>query len=49
MEALGVKKPVQGQAEMMDGAKMMMNGKKTLKSDLVKDAKVKEGAPWKGK
>jgi hypothetical protein len=48
MEALGVKKPVQGQVEMMDGAKMMMNGKKTLKSDLVKNANVKEGAPLEG-
>lgn len=48
MEMLGVKKPVQGQAEMMDGAKMMMNGKKSLKSDLVKNAKVKEGAALEG-
>lgn len=48
MEMLGVKKPVQGQAEMMDGAKMMMDGKKTLKGDLVKNEKVKEGAALEG-
>jgi hypothetical protein len=48
MEMLGVKKPVQGQAEMMDGAKMMMDGKKTLKNDLVKSDKVKEGVPLEG-
>ncbi len=48
MEMLGVKKPVQGQAEMMDGAKMMMDGRKTLKGDLVKNQKVKEGAALEG-
>ncbi len=48
MEMLGVKKPVQGQTEMMDGAKMMINGKKTLKNDLVKSGKLKEGAPLEG-
>lgn len=48
MEALGVKKPVQGQTEMMDGAKMMMKAKKTIKNDLIKDGKLKEGAVLDG-
>lgn len=41
-EMLGVQTPVQGQAEMMDGANMMLNGRKTLKEDLVRDGKMKE-------
>jgi hypothetical protein len=48
LEALGVKKPVQGQTEMMDGAKMMMKAKKTIKNDLIKDGKLKEGAVLDG-
>ncbi len=48
MEMMGVKKPVQGQAEMMDGAKKVMDGKKMLKADLVKNDKIKEGAPLEG-
>lgn len=48
MEMLGVKKPVQGQTEMMEGAKLMMDGKKALKADLVKSEKVKEGTALEG-
>ena len=32
----------------MDGARMMLNGRKTLKADLVKNAKMKEGVALEG-
>lgn len=46
-EVLGINKPVQGQAEMMDGAKMMMEGRHTLREHLLKNGKLKqeEGLP----
>ncbi len=41
-EVLGINQPVQGQAEMMDGAKMMMQGRHALREDLIRSGKLKK-------
>ena len=48
-DALGIKKPVAGHAEMMDGCKKMMEGKQTLKEHLRQTGKLKKDvAPGRG-
>lgn len=47
-EVLGVQTPVQGQAEILDGAKMMLNGRKMLKDDLVREGKMKDEMALEG-
>ncbi|MEN6437231.1 MAG: hypothetical protein ABFD97_01475 [Syntrophobacter sp.] len=41
-EMLGVNKPIEGQAEMMDGAKMMMQGRRTLRDELIRSGKLRD-------
>lgn len=47
-QMLGVGTPIQGQAEMMDGANTMMQGRQTLRTHLLKTGKLKEGEAMEG-